>query len=173
MIGADTLWKEVGDFGSLARWHPLVSSVTVSEGPTGRVRLVHFKAGGEQVERLEAEDAAQRMYRYRIERTDSPVRDYTGELRIERADTQMSRIVWEVQFTLADEHEERTVAAIRNFLHEGVAIIERKYRPYASMEPDGVARGIADADKKARTGSVNEPIRNTPPAGAWNDTSSD
>lgn len=29
--------------------------------------------------------------------------------------------------------------------------------------------GIADADKLARTGSVDEPIRNTPPAGAWND----
>ena len=29
--------------------------------------------------------------------------------------------------------------------------------------------GIADADKLARTGSVDEPVRDTPPAGAWND----
>ncbi len=29
--------------------------------------------------------------------------------------------------------------------------------------------GIADADKKARTGSEQEPVRNTPPAGDWND----
>jgi hypothetical protein len=29
--------------------------------------------------------------------------------------------------------------------------------------------GIADADKKARTGSEREPVRNTPPAGDWND----
>jgi hypothetical protein len=29
--------------------------------------------------------------------------------------------------------------------------------------------GIADADKKARTGSDREPVRNTPPAGDWND----
>jgi len=41
------------------------------------------------------------------------------------------------------------------------------------QEPRGVERGIADADKKARTGKTDEPIRNTPPAGAWNDTSSD
>jgi hypothetical protein len=32
-----------------------------------------------------------------------------------------------------------------------------------------VQRGIADADKKARTGSDREPVRNTPPAGDWND----
>jgi hypothetical protein len=29
--------------------------------------------------------------------------------------------------------------------------------------------GIADADKKVRTGSEREPVRNTPPAGDWND----
>jgi hypothetical protein len=42
-----------------------------------------------------------------------------------------------------------------------------------SEEPRGIERGIADADKRARTGSKNEPVRNTPPAGAWNDTASD
>jgi len=40
-------------------------------------------------------------------------------------------------------------------------------------EPRGVEKEIAEADKKARTGSTSEPVRNTPPAGAWNDTSSD
>jgi len=33
----------------------------------------------------------------------------------------------------------------------------------------GVRQGIADADKLARTGSVHESVRDTPPAGAWND----
>jgi hypothetical protein len=37
----------------------------------------------------------------------------------------------------------------------------------------GLQRGIADADKIARTGSSTESVRNTPPAGAWNDTSAD
>lgn len=42
-----------------------------------------------------------------------------------------------------------------------------------SEEPRGIEKGIADADKKARTGTAHEPVRNTPPAGAWNDTASD
>lgn len=173
LIDADALWQEVGDFGSIAQWHPQVSHVAPSDEPAGRVRVLHFTTGGDQLERLQTVDAAHRMYRYRIERTSAPVRGYTGEFRIEAADTQMSRIVWEAQFTLADEHDDRTVAAIRAFLHDGVASIESRYRPFARVEPEGVDTGVADADKKVRTGTVNEPIRNTPPAGAWNDTSSD
>jgi hypothetical protein len=42
-----------------------------------------------------------------------------------------------------------------------------------SEDPRGIEKGIADADKKARTGTAQEPVRNTPPAGAWNDTASD
>lgn len=40
-------------------------------------------------------------------------------------------------------------------------------------EPQGIQKGIADADKKARTGSTEETVRNTPPAGSWNETSAD
>jgi len=36
-------------------------------------------------------------------------------------------------------------------------------------EPGAKHPGIADEDKKARTGQVHEPVRNTPPAGSWND----
>lgn len=41
------------------------------------------------------------------------------------------------------------------------------------QEPQGVQHGIAEADKRARTGGEDEPVRNTPPAGAWNDTTHD
>lgn len=36
-----------------------------------------------------------------------------------------------------------------------------------------VQRDIADADKVARTGSSDEKLRDTPPAGAWNDVAED
>ena len=56
----------------------------------------------------------------------------------------------------------------------------RKHRSCATSrdsavehEPSGVQEGIADADKKIRTGRTDETVRNTPPAGAWNDTSAD
>jgi hypothetical protein len=45
--------------------------------------------------------------------------------------------------------------------------------PNLKKGPARVDRHIADADKRARTGRTDEPVRDTPPAGAWNDTSSD
>jgi hypothetical protein len=63
---------------------------------------------------------------------------------------------------------------------EAVETEARKHRSCATsrdsvmeQEPPGVQHGIADADKKARTGNTKEPVRNTPPAGTWNDTSAD
>ncbi|HEY8507946.1 MAG TPA: hypothetical protein VIL32_06300 [Steroidobacteraceae bacterium] len=40
-------------------------------------------------------------------------------------------------------------------------------------EPRGIQKHIADEDKKSRTGSTEEEVRNTPPAGPWNDISGD
>jgi hypothetical protein len=44
---------------------------------------------------------------------------------------------------------------------------------FGKPKQPGVRHGIADADKVARTGSKDESVRDTPPAGAWNDVSSD
>lgn len=172
MVDADRLWKAVGDFGTAARWHPQLSGVTVIDGPAGRARLLQFKTGGEQLERLRDVDEAHRVYRYSVERTSLPVQGYTGELRVEAADTGTSRIVWAAHFMLADEGDGRTIEAVRHFLHDGAVGIEAEYRPYANDEPRAVDNGIADDDNKTRAGTPDESVRNTPPAGAWNDTSS-
>ncbi|MBX5461832.1 MAG: hypothetical protein IRZ28_12175 [Steroidobacteraceae bacterium] len=41
------------------------------------------------------------------------------------------------------------------------------------QEPRGVQPHIADDDKLARTGTTDEHVRDTPPAGEWNDTTYD
>jgi len=47
--------------------------------------------------------------------------------------------------------------------------------PVPRHDPDnrGVKHDIARADKVARTGSADEKVRDTPPAGAWNDSTHD
>jgi hypothetical protein len=173
MVDADRLWKRVGDFGTAPRWHPQVSGVTVIDGPTGRARLLQFKTGGEQLERLQAVDDAHKAYRYTVERTNLPVQDFTGELRVEAAAGDTSRIVWTAHFKLADEGDGRTIEAVRQFLHDGAVGIEAEYRPYANDEARAVDTEVANEDQKTRTGTADESVRNVPPAGAWNDTSSD
>ena len=42
-------------------------------------------------------------------------------------------------------------------------------RPKSRPQRGEVQHGIADADKKVRTGSQDESVRDTPPSGDWND----
>src|SRR5215469_370761 len=53
-IGLDpeTLWNEIGAFGSVGDWHPLLDSVEVRGQGTGAMRIAHAKEGAEQAERL-------------------------------------------------------------------------------------------------------------------------
>jgi hypothetical protein len=45
--------------------------------------------------------------------------------------------------------------------------------PRPDPKDAGVKHDVAKADKVARTGSADEKVRDTPPAGAWNDTAHD
>jgi hypothetical protein len=45
--------------------------------------------------------------------------------------------------------------------------------PRPNRQNTGVNGDVAMADKVARTGSSDEKVRDTPPAGAWNDTTHD
>lgn len=53
---SETLWKEVGGFGSVGEWHPMLESVEVFGAGTGAMRVAHSKEGGDQVERLQKLD---------------------------------------------------------------------------------------------------------------------
>jgi hypothetical protein len=45
-------------------------------------------------------------------------------------------------------------------------------RPGVRRESGAKHPGVADEDKGVRTGKVEETVRNTPPAGNWNDVAS-
>lgn len=70
---------------------------------------------------------------------------------------------------MAEKREEKRRSSVDR---EGTAAAVPSHEPSPSWhEPRGVEKGIADADKLARTGSTEENVRDTPPAGPWNDTS--
>jgi hypothetical protein len=62
------------------------------------------------------------------------------------------------------DEERQTKERERRASAEAEALAKRK----KGVEPE-----IADADKIARTGSKQEGVRDTPPAGSWNDVSAD
>jgi len=172
-IDVATLWRDVGDFGSLAHWHPLVTALNVQGEGIGSVRTTNPGTPHEQLERLRSVDAQLHCYRYAVQRSSLSVRDYVGEFRVEPAADNRSRVVWSAQFELVPGAHGQSADAIRQFLHAGTENLKAKYRPWIHGESRIIQRELADVDRKARTGSETEPVRNTPPAGAWNDTSAD
>jgi hypothetical protein len=127
-VDAETLWREVGDFGSVGKWHPMLESVeTNGQGP-GATRIAHGKTGGgDQLERLQTSDPRGHLYRYTLEQTPMPVRNYTGEFRIDPAGDSSSTVTWSADFELVRGEDPETVESVRQFLHAGVQSLERQF----------------------------------------------
>jgi predicted enzyme related to lactoylglutathione lyase len=72
-------------------------------------------------------------------------------------------------------HLAKNASATKELAAKGMAVDRTPPEMDETGRPkqQGVRYGIAAADKINRTGSKEEPVRNTPPAGAWNDVSSD
>ena len=128
-IGLDpkTLWDEIGAFGSVGDWHPLLNSVAVFGEGTGAMRIARPKEGAAQAERLQALDPERHLYRYTMEETSMPVRDYTGEFRIDPAGDAASTVVWSAQFELTPDGDGKTVESVRHFLRAGTESLRRRF----------------------------------------------
>ena len=131
-LDADTLWNEVGSFGSVGDWHPLLDSVDVFGEGTGAMRIAHPRQGAAQAERLQTLDPARHLYRYSMEKTSMPVCEYMGEFRIDPAGDTASTIIWSAQFELTADGDGRTVESVRQFLHAGTESLRRRFSEAAN-----------------------------------------
>lgn len=79
----EALWREIGGFGAVGKWHPWLARVDSEGEHAGCRRIAGGRDGSRQVERLLEASPERHFYRYRMESTGMPVRDYVGELRVE------------------------------------------------------------------------------------------
>ena len=100
----DQVWAVVGDFDSIARWHPLIASSPADRGnAVGSKRTLTLKAEGDPHfdEELVKYDAAARSYQYRIEKVDPkvlPVTNYTAWFEVSDNPAGGSTIEWRAAF---------------------------------------------------------------------------
>jgi hypothetical protein len=116
---ADALWQEIGKFGNVGQWHPLLAKVDSEGEREGCVRTAQAKDGSRQTERLLEINADEHFYRYRLESTKMPVSDYVAEFKVEDNGDDTSTVVWSAEFKPQSD-EAKTTEGIRNFLKAGL-----------------------------------------------------
>ena len=64
----DLLWENIGGFGAVGIWHPMLEKVDVQREELGAVRTAHGRDGSTHVERLMDMEPEQHRYRYKWSR---------------------------------------------------------------------------------------------------------
>lgn len=116
---ADGLWQEIGKFGAIGRWHPMLAKVESEGERAGSLRTAEGRDGSRQTERLLEMAPDQRFYRYRTESSQLPIRDYMAELRVEDNRDGTSMVVWSAEFKPTADGTQ-TIERIRGFLKAGL-----------------------------------------------------
>ncbi|MCK2053756.1 SRPBCC family protein [Methylobacterium sp. 37f] len=105
----DAVWKVVGEFAGIDRWHPDVARSEGSGGnKSGGSRKVTLKSGGTLDEGLDEMDAAARSYSYRLSEPDLkglPVSSYTATLTVS-PEGDSSKVEWLGRFYRGDTGNE-------------------------------------------------------------------
>ncbi|RQH15027.1 alpha/beta fold hydrolase [Bradyrhizobium sp. RP6] len=123
---ADTLARGIGAFSAVGEWHPMLTKVTSEGERNGSRRIAEARDGSRQTERLLEVAPDHRGYRYLIDETAMPVRDYVAEFRIIDDRDGASTVQWSVQFELT-MHDAMTAEGIRTFIKTGLDSIATRY----------------------------------------------
>jgi hypothetical protein len=108
-------WSVIGAPAGIADWHPAITS-SASDGTS---RTCILADGGEVVETILEHDDAGRHYRYGIDSSPLPIRDYVSTLRVTAADVGC-KVTWESTFEVVEAPPAEVEAAIRGLYEAGL-----------------------------------------------------
>ena len=129
------IWKIVGEFCAIEKWHPAVAKCEESKEGDATFRTLTLKDGGKIKEKLTGtEDLA---YTYEIVESPLPVKNYKSKLWLEVDDEpNRSVIYWQSDFDANGKSDDEATKAISDIFMAGLKSIKQK-----TMPPEGTAGG--------------------------------
>ena len=94
---ADTVWKELADFGGIGEWAPGMESCKLEGSGVGAVRVLGMPGGVVIKERLESLDESARCLTYSITEGPMPVENYLATVKVSEQGSG-SRVDWGASF---------------------------------------------------------------------------
>jgi carbon monoxide dehydrogenase subunit G len=98
---ADTVWKELADFGGIGEWAPGLETCTVEGEGVGAVRALGMAGGIAMKERLESIDNGARRLSYSIVEGPMPVQNYLATIQVSQVGDGC-RVDWSATFDVPD-----------------------------------------------------------------------
>jgi len=107
----DATWSVMGDYCSIANWHPAVAKCEIASGggnKVGTVRVLTLGDGGVIREELTAHDAKARSYSYKILSGPLPVASYTSTIAVRSGAGGGSVVEWKSTFKATPGSDDAT-----------------------------------------------------------------
>jgi hypothetical protein len=117
------VWALIGPFGG--KWHPLIASIVLTGSGVGQLRSIETIDGKRIVERLEALDDAQRLYRY-TNISGIPAEGYTGTLEVKPKDAGSS-VAWTVNYLADGQPNIAVKTVVSQLLGAGLASLKSRF----------------------------------------------
>jgi hypothetical protein len=119
----DQVWALIGEFGGM--WHPLIAKIQLTGTGIEQLRAIETIDGKQLIERLEAIDPAQRLYRYTMI-SGIPAADYTGTLDV-KAKGAGSSVEWRVQYRADGQPDIVVNTTISELLRTGLESLKPRF----------------------------------------------
>jgi len=123
MATPDQVWALIGAFGG--QWHPLIARIDLTGSGIGQLRRIETIDGKHIVERLEAQDDAQRSYRY-SNVSGIPAEGYMGTLEVKPKDAGSS-VAWGVQYLADGQPTVAVKTVVSQLLGAGLASLKARF----------------------------------------------
>ena len=118
---ADEVWNRIGGFSTIHEWHPAIEHLEAEGTGVGSTRNLTIAGGISVVERLVAEDGADRTYTYEMLEAPLPVKDYVATIRVNDDGGGASIVEWTSTFEPAGVPEPEAAAIIEGIYTSGFA----------------------------------------------------
>ncbi len=119
----DQVWSVIGMFGGM--WNPLIARVQVTGAGIGQFRTIETIDGKEIIERLEAIDNSQRLYRYSMV-SGIPAANYVGTIDVKPKGSGSS-VEWRVQYRPDGQPDIVVKTVVSELLKTGLANLKSRF----------------------------------------------
>jgi len=129
-VPAEKAWALVGDYNSLAKWHPAVktSELTGSGQGHGDIRLLTLTDGAAIYDELTEYQAIGKSYTYRLIKSPLPVYGYLGSMRVKDNGNNTSTVIWESRFYADGVQDKEAVALITGVYESGLKALKESLK---------------------------------------------